>query len=273
MSAARRAFALTALLALLGACTSVPTTPDLQPNSAGDRPDTLAETHVKLGVGYLQQGQRDLALSRLRRALELDPNLPSGHNAIAILYEQLGEMERAAQHYQRAVELGPQDSSAHNNYGAFLCKRNELDKAEEQFLLALKNPLYETPELAYENAGLCALRKPDAAKAETYFRSALQLNPKLPASLYQMALLHFERGDYLPARGYLQRYTEVAKHNAQSLWLGIRIERALGDKNAVASYTLLLRSNFPDSEEAKLLQELEGAAQSKPASTKHDKSS
>lgn len=226
-----------------------------------DRPDTLAETNVKLGIGYMQQGQPDLALGKLQRALELDPNLASGHNAIAILYEQLGRLDTAEKHYRRAVSLAPQDSAAHNNYGTFLCgRRNQLDKAEQEFLKALENPLYTTPELAYENAGLCAQRKPDPVKAEQYFRKALELNPTLPVSLYQMALISFEAGRHLPARAYLQRYSEVASHNPQSLWLGIRIERVLGDKNAVASYALSLKGNFPDSEEAKQLQASESSS-------------
>ena len=268
-------FLVLSLVWSLSACSPLDTSSSniSQPN-AGDRPDSLAETNVKLGIGYLQQGQRELALSKLRRALELDPSLPSAHNALAIVYDQLGEVGLAEQHYRRAVSLGPQDSSSHNNYGTFLCKRNELDKAEEQFLLAIKNPLYETPEFAYENAGLCALRKPDLEKADKYFRTALQLNPKLPSSLYQMAQLNLDRGEYLPARAYMQRYTSVAKHNAQSLWLGVRIERALGDKNAVASYALLLKSNFPDSDEARQLQESEGRAGGQPGASakKHDKS-
>lgn len=242
---------------VLSACSSTGRSSDTLTPTA-DRPDTLAETDVKLGIGYLQQGKPDLALGKLQRALELDPNLASGHNAIAILYEQLGKLDLADEHYRRAVELKPQDSAAHNNYGTFLCsKRNQLDQAEQQFLEALKNPLYDTPEFAYENAGLCTKRKPDAAKAEQYFRKALELNPRLPGSLYQMALINFEAQRYLPARAYFQRYTEVARPTPQSLWLGIRIERELGDKNAVSSYSLYLKSNFPDSDEARLLRESE----------------
>ncbi|NNG13883.1 MAG: type IV pilus biogenesis/stability protein PilW, partial [Gammaproteobacteria bacterium] len=41
----------------------------------------------------------------------------------------------------------------------------------------------------------------------------------------------------------------------QGLWLGIQIERKMGDKDAVASYALSLRKQFPDSEEAHLLRE------------------
>jgi type IV pilus assembly protein PilF len=160
--------------------------------------------------------------------------------------------------------LTPKDSNAHNNYGTFLCKRNELDKAEQQFLLALENPLYETPALAYENAGLCAVRVPNTIKAEKYFRSALKINPKLPPSLYQMSVISFDRGDYLSARAYLQRYAAVAQHSPQSLWLGVRIERMLGDKNAVSSYALLLKSTYPDSDEVRLLQQSEDHAAAQP---------
>ncbi len=253
---------------VLSACSSTGKSSDTLTPTA-DRPDTLAETNVKLGIGYMQQGKPDVALGKLQRALELDPGLASGHNAIAILYEQLGKLDLAGEHYQHAVELKPQDSAARNNYGAFLCgKRNQLDKAEQQFLEALKNPLYDTPEFAYENAGLCAKRKPDMAKAEQYFRKALELSPRMPGSLYQMSLINFEAQRYLPARAYFQRYAEIARHTPQSLWLGIRIERELGDKNAVSSYSLYLKSNFPDSEEARLLRE-SGASPAETPTPRH----
>lgn len=247
----------------LSACATTTATDTLQTN-AGDRPDTLAETNVKLGVGYLQQGRRDLALNKLQRALELSPNLASAHNAIAIVYDQLGQFDEAGQHYEKAVNLAPNDSDALNNYGTFLCKRGELVKAEQYFLRALENPLYTRPANTYENAGLCATRVPNTMKAEKYFRSALQLNPRLPGSLYQMSVISFDRGEYLQARAYFQRYAAIAKHNPQSLWLGVRIEQMLDDKNAASSYALQLRSSYPDSQEARLLQDTEGLAVTRP---------
>lgn len=239
-------YALLGLVVVLSACNTTPH------NTAG-RSDTLAETYVKLGVGYMQQGKQELALTKLQRALELDPGLAGAHNVIAVLYTQRGELDLADQHYQRALSLDPDDAETYNNYGTLLCRRNELAKAERHFLVALDDPSYDTPALAYENAGVCALGVPDPVKAEGYFRSALQLNPSLPKTLYHMALLNFDAAQYLPARAYLQRYAKVAQHTPESLWLGIRTERALGDKNAVSSYSLLLKSEFPDSEEAGLL--------------------
>ena len=53
--------------------------------------------------------------------------------------------------------------------------------------------------------------------------------------------------------GYLQRYLEVGKHTSKSLWLGIRIERDLGDNNAASSYAMLLKAKYPDAPETREL--------------------
>lgn len=245
-----------ALVMTLAACGS---TPDIKSDV-----NNLAETNFKLGIGYLQQGRSDLALGKLQRAIELDPKFAQAHSAIAVLYDQAGQADLALQHAERAVSLDPQDPAASLNYGTFLCKQGQLDKADAQFRAVLRNPLYATPEAAYENAGVCAMRVPDPAKAEQYFRSALQLNPKLPITLYQMAVLHYQTERYLPARAYLQRYAEVSQHTPQSLWLGIRVERQLGDRNTASGYALRLRSDFQDSEEARLLLESEKGARPAP---------
>ncbi|HEY9150906.1 MAG TPA: type IV pilus biogenesis/stability protein PilW, partial [Gammaproteobacteria bacterium] len=71
-------------------------------------------------------------------------------------------------------------------------------------------------------------------------------NPFYPQALLQMLSLTHEQGEYLRARAYLQRYQQVSRHGPESLWLGIRVEHALGDRNAVSSYGLALRNNFPD---------------------------
>ncbi len=218
-----------------------------------DRPDTPADINVKLGVGYMQQGDYALALSKLRRALDEEPDSVAAHNAIALLYGRLGETEAAEQHYHEALRLSPSDTGSLNNYGVFLCEQNQPEKSEAYFLRVLKDPLYPGKAETYENLGLCAMRVPDNAKAEQYFHKALKLKPTLSKSLLQMARLTYDAGEYLRARAYLQRYAEVAGHTPQSLWLGIRIERELGDRNAMASYSMLLRGKFPRSDEAQKL--------------------
>ena len=100
------------------------------------------------------------------------------------------------------------------------------------------------------NAGVCMMKKPAPAAAEKYFREALRINPKLPGALYQMAKLSADSGQRLSARGFIERYFQSAEDTPESLLLAVKIEHALGNKNAEASYSLRLRSKFPTSPEA-----------------------
>ena len=121
-----------------------------------------------------------------------------------------------------------------------------------QFNAAVKDPLYATPEMAYLNAGTCLLKKKDEKNAEVYLQKALQIQPLLHQAAYQLALIQFNRGEYEQARKSLVNAL-VSNPTADTLWLGIRIERKLGDKDAESSYALQLRRKYPNSEQTKAL--------------------
>jgi type IV pilus assembly protein PilF len=165
----------------------------------------------------------------------------------------LGQDAVAELNFKKAVQLEPLNSEAHNNYGSFLCARNRLDESIKEFMAALKNPLYATPAMAYTNAAVCSLRKNDSVQAEGYLLRALQLDPSASVAAYQLAAIQFKRKDALVAKKTLQTALS-SKANADMLWLAIQIERALGDANLEASYALELRQNYPESEQAQLLQ-------------------
>jgi len=215
----------------------------------------VAIANLRLGIAYLERKEYEKSLEKLQRAQEADPNYTTTYNVLGLLYQQLRDYSQAEKYFKKALSLNPNDSSTLNNYGQLLCQQNRPDEADKIFLEAGNNPLYETPELAYTNAGLCAEANNKKELAENYFRKALQLNPRMPQALLKMAEYSFNQQNALSARAYLQRYQEVGQHNAKSLWLGIRIERQLGDKNAISSYGLLLKNQFPDSREAQLYQE------------------
>ncbi|MFZ0254179.1 MAG: type IV pilus biogenesis/stability protein PilW [Gammaproteobacteria bacterium] len=217
--------------------------------------DRLAELHTQLGLGYLRERRYETAWKRLNKALELEPNYAAAHGAMALLHEQLNEPQEAEAHYRRALAINPSDSASHNNFGRFLCTQGRATDAEAEFLKAVANPLYDSPEIAYTNAGLCLYAGGDLEKAEDYLRHALRINPNIPVALLKMTSVTLQKDQPLPARGYLQRYLALGRQTAESLWLGVRIERLLGDPNAAASYAMLLKNNFPDSNETRLLLE------------------
>jgi len=209
-----------------------------------------AELNMRLGLNYLQRGDYKIALEKLDKALQQDPSLTSAHNTIAALYKQLGEMDKAEYHYKKAVSLEPKYSAAQNNYGAFLCQQGRYKEAEKRFLAALDNPLYRNPAQAYENAGLCASRIPNIELTEQYLRKALQLNPRLGKSLLALAEIRYDQSDYLASRAYIERYRDASAWTPKALLIAIKTENKLDDQDAVASYSVLLRGRFPDSEQS-----------------------
>ncbi len=211
------------------------------------------DIYVKLAVAYLRSGKLDVALQQAKKAVQADPGNGDALNVLALIYEQLGETRLAGRYFARAVKAEPHNSYARNAYGAFLCKQERYQEAIPQFEAALKNPLYPTPEIALANAGICYNKAGDVSRAETYLRAALRKNPRLVVALLEMAKVSLAKGDYLSARGYLQRFDALATHTPESLWLGVQIERELGDKHALASYALQLRNKFPESPEAERL--------------------
>lgn len=214
----------------------------------------VASANLNLGIAYLKQGKFESALEKLEKARDADPGYSATYNVIGLLYQQINQPENAEENFKKALRLNENDSSTLNNFGSFLCQQKRVEEAEETFLRASENPLYQTPEIAITNAGLCLYSNNQKAKSKEYFQQALQLNPRVPQALIKMCQFALDDFNYLQARAYLQRYEAVARHTARSLWLGIQIERELGDKDAVSSYALLLRNSFPDSNEAAILQ-------------------
>jgi type IV pilus assembly protein PilF len=240
------AFLMLVLALILPACTT-------QPENFNDKPNERAQAHADLGVVYLQQGRLDVALEEFSLASKIEPSYAAAYNGLGLVQAALAQDALAELNFKKAVQLEPLNSEAHNNYGSFLCARNRLDESIKEFMTALKNPLYATPAMAYTNAAVCSLRKNDSVQAEGYLLRALQLDPLASVAAYQLAAIQFKRKDALAAKKTLQAALS-SKASADMLWLAIQIERALGDANLEASYALELRQNYPESEQAQLLQ-------------------
>jgi len=248
---------LVAVLAAAG-CATQPTESEIKSdvNTTGTETNQRerARLHTELAAGYYGLGNMGVALEEINIALNADPSYAPAFNVAGLIYADLKEDRPAEQHFQRALQINPLDSDAHNNYGRFLCDRKREEQAIKHFLAALRNPLYPTPERSYVNAGLCSHRRGDTAAAEEFFQRALKVRPNEPQALYQLADIAFARADFAGAKVYLTRFSKAAPANPAVLWLGVRVERKLGERNSEASYAQQLRKNFPDSREARALQ-------------------
>jgi type IV pilus assembly protein PilF len=248
--------ALVALLLGLGACATPSAGPQSsEPSTTGtESPEKArARIHTQLAAGYYEIGNLSVALDEVKEALRADANYGPAHNIAGLIYAQLKEDRLAEQSFQRALAINPADSDALNNYGRFLCDRGQAELAVKHFVAAVRNPFYAAPERAYVSAGICSRRTGNVAGAEEYFQTALKLRPAQPQALHQLADMAYARGDLGAAKAYLDRLAKAGVITADVLWLGTRVERKLGDRNAEASYARQLRNRYPNSAETRAL--------------------
>lgn len=242
-------------VAIVGGCAQRQTQTELAPQAQSEESllQRRVRLHVELGAGYYARGQYEVALEELNEGIRLDPNYASAHNVLGLVYLQLKETDRADAEFQRAVQLAPSDGDIRNNYGWFLCQTKREKQALEQFELAVRNPLYRTPELALVNAGACSSRIGDAKDAEAYYSRVLKSQPNNVAAYLGLADLAYKSGRYEIARGHLRNAMQTPIATAPALLLGVCIERKLGNRQAELSYMQQLNNHYPDASETRQL--------------------
>jgi type IV pilus assembly protein PilF len=203
------------------------------PQSEDTDAQSRARIHSELAAGYLELGNYGVALQEATEALKSDPNFVAAHNVLGLAYMELRDDKSAEASFQRALRINSLDSDSNNNYGWFLCQRKREKDSIKYFLDALRNPLYTTPEKSWVNAGLCARQSGDQKNAEEYFQRAVKLRPNQSQALQNLADMAYGRRDFVGAKTYLSRVQrDAGLPSAEFLWLALRVERQLGDRNA-----------------------------------------
>ena len=217
-------------------------------------PKYRAKIHTELAAAYYQAGNPAVALEEVRIALEADPGHVQAYSVRGLVYAQLKEIAKAEEDFQRALKIAPKNPDINNNYGWFLCETGQPRQSIQYFLNAVKDPLYETPEVAYANAGRCALKAGDMDGAQEYLLQALRVaKSQVPETRYQLANVFYLRGNLDESKIFLNEAVKAMEPpTPEALWLGIRLERKLGNKAGEGSYASQLRSRYPTSKEYQL---------------------
>jgi type IV pilus assembly protein PilF len=251
---------LAAAAALLG-CASNPLSGSLPGETDGGAvigekasPHERARIHTELAGSYYQRGNLGVALSEARIAIAADSGYAPAYNVLGLIYSDLREKDLADEAFARSLKLNPNDPDANHNYAWFLCENGREEESIRYFLLAVRYPLYATPQKSYTMAATCALRKNDEKDAYEYLERALKLDPNYYPALINLAHLKYRRGELDAARNLVARYNKLAEPTSESLWLAVRIERKLGDSTASTNYANQLRRRFPGSKEYQDLQ-------------------
>jgi type IV pilus assembly protein PilF len=239
-----------ALALLLGGCGGA--TPQ-KPTRTHD----AAAYNTQLGVAYMNEGDLARAKDKLDRALSQDPNSADVHGARAMLFERMGDTAHADAEFRSALHLAPHDPKVINNYAVYLCQSGRNEEGVKRFLEVAHNALYPTPEAAYTNAGVClrAMKRDEEARVD--FTRALQLQPNYGEAAYQLATLQFQHGELSGARASIDNFIGSFRETPDLLLLGVRVARAQRDRVAEQRYARKLQLDFPGTEQARALAELD----------------
>jgi len=237
-----------ALTLLLAACATTE-----RPSKARD----AAAYNVQLGIAYLHQGDVALAKDKLDRALAEDPGSADVHSARAMLFERMHNPATADAEFRTSLRLAPHDPQVVNNYAVYLCQNGRTEEAVRRFEEAAHNALYRTPEAAYTNAGVClrAAKRDEEARAD--FGRALRIRPNFAEAVYQLTELQFQHGELAPARAGIDAFIGSYEATADLLLLGVRVARAQGDRVGAQRYARRLQLDFPGTDQARALAELD----------------
>jgi type IV pilus assembly protein PilF len=216
-----------------------------------DEPETRRRARVRLQLasGYFDQGQTTVALDELKQALAIDPSFADAFNLRGLIFMRLNDVQLAEESFRRALALNPREPYTAHNYGWLLCQLSRFGEADTQFALALAHPTYTGKAKTYLAMGMCQQRSNQAALAERSFSRSYELDPGNPITGYNLALLLFQRGDYPRAQFYIRRINNTEYANAESLWLGIKVEQRVGDQQAFEQLSAQLRKRFAQSRE------------------------
>ncbi len=237
----------------LAACTATaPVQPEQIPGAAAEQEiHRLAHTRLQLGAMHFSEGRNDVALGEVARALQAYPQYVDAYNLQGWIYLAERNYPQADASFERALSLRPGDADIRYNLGWSQCQQKNFDRALQYFDNALADPRFSDQGRArtlLAKATCLRQAQPDAPVL-ALLHEAYELDPGSPAIELNYAQALFDQGDTPKARFYAQRLNNSEWASAASLWLGMRIERKLGDAIAVRQLADQLLKRFPASKE------------------------
>jgi tetratricopeptide (TPR) repeat protein len=166
-----------------------------------------AELNVLLGQANAALGDFDSAVVRLRRALELKPDVPEANAALGVIYYKQGKMAEAEAAFRAELVVRPNDPRSQQNLAAVL----ESQQRPEEALPLLRAALQAKPDVADARylLGKILLAQGDAEGAIPQLEAAVRLSPEDAYGHYQLARAYQRVGRAELAQKELEVYRQI----------------------------------------------------------------
>jgi type IV pilus assembly protein PilF len=244
-----------ALIALSGCSTTSTGRADNSPRQEivtdSDEPETRKRARIRLELasGYFSEGKTTVALDEIKQALSADPGFGDAYNLRGLVYMRLADPRLAEDSFKRALSINSRDANAAHNMGWLMCQQKRYPESMAYFGQALVVPLYAEQAKTLMTQGMCQIAANQKPEAERSLARSYELDAANPITGYNLASLLYERADYSRAQFYIRRLNNTDFANAETLWLGIKVERRLQSDVAMQQLVGQLKRRFPQSRE------------------------
>jgi type IV pilus assembly protein PilF len=208
-----------------------------------------ARLRLALATGYFEQAQYAVALEEVTLALQAAPQSVEALNLRGLTLMRLSQPVAAQQSLEQALRLKPQDADTLHNLAWLRCQQGQFALADQGFEQALAQPGYTRSAVSWTSRGLCQLRAGQHESALQSLLRAQALKPEQALVTYNLGWILWRQGDFSRAQSYTRALNNSPQANAESLWLGLRVERALGQTQSVAQLADQLKKRYPMSAE------------------------
>ncbi|WP_274571220.1 type IV pilus biogenesis/stability protein PilW [Neisseria leonii] len=211
------------------------------------RADDMAAIQTRLALAYVQAGDLRQAVAAIDGAVRADRKNEAAWLVRGQIFRLIDNRQEAERSLKQVLRLNPASAEGNNNYGWFLCSaENRPAESLAYFARALADRTYPEPYVAHLNAGICAGKVGEYARAQEHFAAALAVMSDFSPALKASAENHYLAGDYAAAQSRYGAFRSVAaKPSADDILLGWRIARAAGDDSAAADYAGELAAAYP----------------------------
>ncbi len=216
-----------------------------------DEPEVRKRARIRLELasGYFAEGKTTVALDEIKQALTNDPAFGDAYNLRGLIYMRLNDPRLAEESFKRALSINARDANAAHNVGWLMCQQKRYPESLAYFGQALAAPLYTDQAKTLMTQGLCQIAANQKPEAERSLARSYELDAANPITGYNLSALLYERSDYTRAQFYIRRLNNTDFANAETLWLGIKVERRLDSDVAMQQLVGQLKRRFPQSRE------------------------
>ena len=215
--------------------------------------ESPAKALVEKAKRHMNEEDYDMALVALREALKKDPGYADAVWNMAILADNiLGDSKEAFRSYEDFRKKFPNDKRSQQ-------ARQRAGELKAQLANSQTAPSEEPKQAEIQAdpgmvskagdalaAGAAWQAKGDSAKAEAFFRRAIELDGSMAAAFYDLGVLYYRARNLDGAKAALEAAVELDKDYSNARYMLANAQYSLGDRISAAENLSMVLQQQPD---------------------------